>query len=464
MLKSIKSLFNSKSPLREALDNNNMDLFLYLLETKNGNPNEKDEVTLEPILITAIKQKNLKAVELLITYGAAVNQCDKERNPPLYHAINIDSLSIFKTLLKHGADIKELPTFSGYPGHHQAILRSSDIFKELIKGIQDINKSNETGIKPFDLAENIYNKNIYKNTSSLTSLEKHTVLECFNELFKRGACLKDPINRLLFHDKAAKIGDISLLYIALAFLPREVLEESFLRLNKYISSYQSQEIKDFLSAKEPSFAFLALFATFGHLGFNVQESITLAKQGQQVGATVQDITDTISSMFPTITCIEHFDRTFTKAYHNILKLSQVDHYAKQNGYLNLQTLPEEMSSSLIKELGISLPAEISESITSYTLSLPLNTTRLLSSVIKERLNTPSQERATLPSPQRMFCRKLIESGHLFTQKFEEKHQEATARAKEQRLARSFQQDLLQAKSTGKSSFSLRSSQEEGPSR
>lgn len=79
---------------------------LELLLKKGANPNEKTNDTegLTALHISATGG-NLKAAELLISYGGNVNEKDPSENTPLHNAVQNGHFEIVKLLLTKGANI-----------------------------------------------------------------------------------------------------------------------------------------------------------------------------------------------------------------------------------------------------------------------------------------------------------------------------------------------------------------------
>lgn len=63
----------------------------------------------QTLLIHAVRKKQEKKVQWLISNGANINQCDDAKYgfPPITHSIQVNSLSMFKLLIELGADINQ---------------------------------------------------------------------------------------------------------------------------------------------------------------------------------------------------------------------------------------------------------------------------------------------------------------------------------------------------------------------
>ena len=82
----------------------NYDVAKFLLE-KGANPNTKDIMP----LIEAVRNGDVKLIELLIHHGADLNAFDQNENSPLLQAVQDKKYDLAKLLLERGADAKKDP-------------------------------------------------------------------------------------------------------------------------------------------------------------------------------------------------------------------------------------------------------------------------------------------------------------------------------------------------------------------
>lgn len=155
----------------------------------------------------------------------------------------------------------------------------------------------------------------------------------------------------------------------------------FVALLEYGAKLEQIAILKGMSPEE-ELSFLSILAALSSLDLPLFDLIKFAKKVHDTKITVQEITNIVDKAFPEA-FRENFDEAFKHAYQSALKIRVIDRYARKNGFLNLQAAPSESSLSSTKELGVKLPEELSEYITSFTLQLPLPATGMLFEVLKE---------------------------------------------------------------------------------
>jgi ankyrin repeat protein len=126
-----KRIDSSTFPLFQASKEGNFEIVKYLLDC-GSDPNEKDEKTGSMCLIESTNGNHTTCIELLIQYGADMNQVDKSKLSPLHYAIQKQFLSAVKLLLNTDG---ELELFT----HLAASLKSKEILEILIDSGFDIN-------------------------------------------------------------------------------------------------------------------------------------------------------------------------------------------------------------------------------------------------------------------------------------------------------------------------------------
>uniref|UniRef100_A0A2L2YMH1 Alpha-latrotoxin n=1 Tax=Parasteatoda tepidariorum TaxID=114398 RepID=A0A2L2YMH1_PARTP len=83
--------------------------FLELLLKYGADPNSKDRTGITPLMKACRHPKGLQAAQMLIKYGANVNEMTPERHDHrtvLHYAVLSGNMDIVKLLLKHGATVK----------------------------------------------------------------------------------------------------------------------------------------------------------------------------------------------------------------------------------------------------------------------------------------------------------------------------------------------------------------------
>ena len=118
---------------------------------------------------TAIINKNLECVKLLLEYGADVNFKNNSGKTPIWYASAYGSVDIFKLLVERGADLELKNKFDIKLIHVAALFDNINIVKHLIENDVDVNTKDNYGDTPLHYA----------------SIKGH--LECVKLLLESGA-------------------------------------------------------------------------------------------------------------------------------------------------------------------------------------------------------------------------------------------------------------------------------------
>jgi ankyrin repeat protein len=103
----------------------------------------------ETCFLTAITTKNIAIVELLLSYGARINEKNEATNVfPLHRASAIGCLDICRLLIAHGADINAQGSFGQTPLHSAVQYGRTDVVKLLVMHGANINVQNESKSTP----------------------------------------------------------------------------------------------------------------------------------------------------------------------------------------------------------------------------------------------------------------------------------------------------------------------------
>lgn len=428
----MNTALTEKAPLTKALHDNNMHEFLELLKTRKGDPNEMDELGENPILCTAIKTGNLEAIKLLIAYGAKINQPNKGFTP-LSFAIsslaNVDdahkakfSLNIIEILLTHGAHLN-------ITSEHAPFMMLMNV------PCCDI----EFAILRLELTQKFLNHGmdvnyIYSNQYTPLSL-------------------------------ALEQNNVPILFALLASLAPQQRQEIFSNLKKQVEkeTKYSSNTKGFFSAKD-SLPMLDIFSVLTVLRQNYHDTQRLAKCCFMLNVTPQEITHIINDILPS-QLVKEFDKTFKEAYQTAIRIRSVNHFSRENGFLQIQlSLPEEntfLNPSQVKSL--LLPDDISKQVTYFAINLPLNINIIFSKFLKEHLATPLEER-NLNASKNIFFQKLADIAlENLCQLIKGKKEAMVKKQAELVSPINEKRETLKTKPIEKSSFSSESFRE-GPSR
>ncbi|GFQ83319.1 ankyrin-1 [Trichonephila clavata] len=117
--------------------------FLELLLKHGANPNSRDRTGLTPLMKACRHPQGLESAQILIKYGANVNDMTPERHDNrtvLHYAVLSGNMDTVKLLLKHGAVVKFAPDYMKPSPLDFAILRGNpDMVKLLIDSGADVN-------------------------------------------------------------------------------------------------------------------------------------------------------------------------------------------------------------------------------------------------------------------------------------------------------------------------------------
>jgi ankyrin repeat protein len=135
------------------------------------------ETDVNKSLISAIKEKNLKEVRLVIKNGRDVNKLENGALP-LVVAIEVNNIDIVKELISAGAKIDTCDDFGTAPLAYAAYEKNWEMVKELIKAGADVN---------------YYGKILYGETALMYAVSDNNI-EMVKELIKAGADVNKKIN------------------------------------------------------------------------------------------------------------------------------------------------------------------------------------------------------------------------------------------------------------------------------
>lgn len=137
-----------ESPLVTSLLTNDMPTFKRFIMS-GSNPNSTD-VDKQPLLVIAVRQENIQAIEMLLDAGARVDERDAVGNSGLSWAASLGADHLVTRLLKAGADINQANQEGQTPlirasrnGHRYAI-------EALLKAGADADITDYTGRKALD--------------------------------------------------------------------------------------------------------------------------------------------------------------------------------------------------------------------------------------------------------------------------------------------------------------------------
>ncbi|XP_015910756.1 ankyrin repeat and protein kinase domain-containing protein 1 [Parasteatoda tepidariorum] len=117
--------------------------FLELLLKYGADPNSKDRTGITPLMKACRHPKGLQAAQMLIKYGANVNEMTPERHDHrtvLHYAVLSGNMDIVKLLLKHGATVKFSTDYLKPSPLDFSILKGNpEMVKLLIESGSDVN-------------------------------------------------------------------------------------------------------------------------------------------------------------------------------------------------------------------------------------------------------------------------------------------------------------------------------------
>ncbi|XP_008557830.1 putative ankyrin repeat protein RF_0381 [Microplitis demolitor] len=103
-------IYNKKSPIKLAIEHNNIDIVRLIVKHKNFG--KKYDPSL---LHMAVKNNNLEMVRLLLETGADVNEYDDNESAPIHEAVVYCTNDILQLLLDYGADINAKNKYGDTP-------------------------------------------------------------------------------------------------------------------------------------------------------------------------------------------------------------------------------------------------------------------------------------------------------------------------------------------------------------
>ncbi|XP_057336434.1 alpha-latrocrustotoxin-Lt1a-like [Microplitis mediator] len=151
---SNKNIKYNKSPIKLAVERNNIEIVRLIVEHKNFGKKYD-----QSLLCTAVKNNNLAMVSLLLEIGVDVNEYEENRSAPIHYAVMAYNNDTLQLLLAHGADVnaknefRETPVFIilkyGYilsddkirrfvPGPYFSDGKSNNILSTLLENDADI--------------------------------------------------------------------------------------------------------------------------------------------------------------------------------------------------------------------------------------------------------------------------------------------------------------------------------------
>ncbi|MCJ1243783.1 Ankyrin-2 [Trapelia coarctata] len=115
----------------------------------------KDEASTKKtygVLHAAAKKKNTEIVELLLQYGADVNQLDSDGWTPLFYAVEADDITTVRKLMHRGADLTPTSGSSEWSVLHLAVLNSNlEMFKLVSRHFTGLPTEDIDGETPLQL-------------------------------------------------------------------------------------------------------------------------------------------------------------------------------------------------------------------------------------------------------------------------------------------------------------------------
>jgi len=106
-----------------------------------------------PILQSAISNKELTKIRLIIQHGANINAQDKWGFTPLHHAIRSEQPKVIKLLIDHGVNINTKDQWGFTPLQYARQYQKTEVVNFLIDQGADVNTENKLGETPSTSAE-----------------------------------------------------------------------------------------------------------------------------------------------------------------------------------------------------------------------------------------------------------------------------------------------------------------------
>ncbi|XP_057336436.1 putative ankyrin repeat protein RBE_0317 [Microplitis mediator] len=209
---SDNNIHNNKSPIKLAVDYNNIEIARLIVEHKNFGLKCD-----QSLLHMAIKKNNLEMVSLLLKIGADVNEYDDNRSAPIHYALMGHHNDILQLLLNYGADINAKNKYGDTPvclvlqQSDSVFFSSSNNFEVSILGNTqnkrklDILLDNDADINGLDILNYLLpiphcvSMNFYTNSLRGNSISKNkkNIIKQIVKLRSRHAPLSDDINMFL---------------------------------------------------------------------------------------------------------------------------------------------------------------------------------------------------------------------------------------------------------------------------
>lgn len=150
-----------KDYLDTAINNNNPDLVLFIIENSEVDVNRiKEGYTPLQHAVFRAEQNDYSVIEILLEKGADVNKKANDLSmSPLYISISNRDTELVKYLIDKGADVNEVINSKGDTILHQAVRSFDDVsvIEKIIDAGADINKKNIFENTPIDIASKIEN-------------------------------------------------------------------------------------------------------------------------------------------------------------------------------------------------------------------------------------------------------------------------------------------------------------------
>jgi ankyrin repeat protein len=236
-----KTMESPENPLFHASKVGNIELVNYLLEL-GCDPNVKDERTGSTCLVEATKGIYITIIELLLQFGADVNQVDKSKLSPLHYAVQRQIPDAVKLFLNTDGDLELFTNLA-------ASLKNKEILQLLIDSGFDINSQDSKGNSTLHLA-------IKDRECSLLLLESGVDIHLLNKFGENAMILAADHGHLcleLFMNGASldiidKYGR-NLLDIALfSYRSRDSVEFLLQHGCTFLNGYSNETVKNFMKS------------------------------------------------------------------------------------------------------------------------------------------------------------------------------------------------------------------------